>query len=310
MTVPFVETAFANSPFSFSEILAPDERDQPEPKELKIMATDGVELDIKIYAPSQSKEISLLFYHGGGAYSGGGYQYLARGLSEQYGITVFLPDIRGHGASGGARGDAPSKEQVWRDIDTALDFVQKQNPNAKIYLGGHSSGGGLVVNYATEENESNKKSMAEGYVLVSPELGYLSKTARPDRKDFAKVSILPFIVNQCFGVYGHNKAVKFKYPSELLEEYKGLVAFNTVNMANAITPESPKDQLESMTSDNSKPVALWVGSDDELFDAQKVANYVPTSESNTGKVLSGKNHLGILVEIHKEIGPWIIEQQN
>jgi len=307
-----VETAFTNSPFSFSEILAPtDEQDHPEPKELKIMATDGVELDIKIYEPSKSKQISLLFYHGGGAYSGGGYQYLARGLSAHYGITVFLPDIRGHGESGGDRGDAPSKEQVWRDVDTALDFVQKHNPNAKIYLGGHSSGGGLVVNYATGENDSNKKSMIEGYVLVSPELGYLSGTARPDRKEFAKANILAFLANGLFGVLGHNKAVQFNYPSELLEEDKNLVAFNTVNMANAITPEAPKEQLESMTSDSNKPVALWVGSDDELFDAQKVAEYVPTSESNTGEVLSGKNHLGILVEIHQEIGPWLTTgQQN
>merc|ERR1712176_342212 len=228
----------------------------------------------------------------------------------QYGMTVFLPDIRGHGASGGARGDAPSNEQVWRDIDTALDFVQKQTPNAKIYLGGHSSGGGLVVNYATEEHESNKKSIIEGYVLVSPELGYLSGTARADRKDFAKVNILAFIMNGFCGVLGHNKAVQFNYPSELLEEDKYLVAFNTVNMANAITPVAPKEQLESMTSDSSKPVALWVGSNDELFDAQKVADYVPTSESNTGKVLSGKNHLGILVDIHQEIGPWITGLQS
>lgn len=310
-----VASEFTNSPFSFSEILAPsDDQDEPKPTEVKLMATDGVELDIKIYEPpttsAKSKQISLLFYHGGGAYSGGGYQYLARGLSEQYGMTVFLPDIRGHGTSGGARGDAPSKEQVWRDIDTALDFVQKHNHNAEIYLGGHSSGGGLVVNYATEENESNKKNIIEGYILVSPELGYLSGTARPDRKDFAKVNILAFIANGFFGVMGHNKAVQFNYPSELLEAEKNMVAFNTVNMANAITPEAPKEQLKSMTrSDSSKPVALWVGSDDELFDAQKVADYVPTSESNAGKVLPGKNHLGILVEIHEEIGPWITGQQ-
>jgi len=285
-----------------------------------------VELSIKIYKPPASipqKEIALLFYHGGGAYSGGGYQYLAKGLSEQYGITVYLPDLRGHGDSGGARGDAPSKEQVWRDIDTAVEFVankhkQKQQQQKKstgkpfqIYLGGHSSGGGLVVNYATERNDnSNKSSMLKGYVLVSPELGYMSGTARPNRKEFARVNIFAFIANGIFGILGHNKAVRFNYPVELLQQDKGLVGFNTVNMANAITPETPKEQMTSMcTSDDSKPVGLWVGSDDELFDANKVADFVSDTDRNTATVLPGKNHLGILVDIHEKIGPWITGQK-
>lgn len=303
-----VATQFSNQPFSFTEILSPT--NEPDKHELvKVMASDGVELSIKIYEPSKpsATPISLLFYHGGGAYSGGGYQHLAKGLSEKYGITVYLPDIRGHGISGGARGDAPSKEQVWRDIDTALGFVAKRQEAGKIYLGGHSSGGGLVVNYAREKNNP-KVDMLDGYILVSPELGYLSGTARPDRKEFAKANILAFIANGIFGVLGHNKAVQFAYPDELLEADKGLVNFNTVNMANAITPEAPKEQLESMTAEGAKPVGLWVGADDELFVAEKVADFVPTSSQNIGEVLPEKNHLGILVQIHEQIGPWISEQ--
>jgi len=308
-----VATEFSNAPFSFSEILADEEQQkQDEPEPVTITASDGVALAIKVYEPPTATATSLLFYHGGGAYSGAGYQNLAKGLAEQYGITVFLPDIRGHGVSGGDRGDAPSKEQVWRDVDTALDFVAKTQQEkfgkaSKIYLGGHSSGGGLVVNYATEPNNI-RLDMLEGYVLVSPELGYLSGTARADRTDFAKVNILAFIVNGIFGALGHNKAVQFNYPKELLEADEGLVSFNTVNMANAITPENPKEQLPAMTSAGAKPVALWVGADDELFDAQKVADYVPETEINTGTVLKGKNHLGILVEIHQQIGPWITKQ--
>lgn len=303
-----VATEFSNQPFSFTEILSPT-NEQDTGVSVKIMASDGVELSVKIYEPPNPSvtQTSLLFYHGGGAYSGGGYQYLAKGLSENYGITVYLADIRGHGSSGGARGDAPSKEQVWRDIDTALDFVAKRQQSGKIYLGGHSSGGGLVVNYATEKNNS-KTDIIDGYILVAPELGYLSGTARPGRTDFAKVNIFAFIANGIFGVLGHNKAVQFSYPAELLETDKGLVNFNTVNMANAITPEAPKEQLESMTAEGAKPVCLWVGADDELFVAEKVADFVPTSSHNVGEVLSGKNHLGILVGIHEQIGPWIAGQ--
>merc|ERR1712232_502356 len=100
------------------------------------------------------------------------------------------------------------------------------------------------------------------------------------------------------------------------ENDKGLVGFNTVNMANAITPESPHEQMNCLTT-SSKPVGLWVGADDELFDAQKVTEFVTSPNNNkpttttpaitTGtKILPGKSHLGILVDIHKEMGPWIV----
>ncbi|MEV7357022.1 alpha/beta hydrolase [Kitasatospora sp. NPDC091276] len=37
-------------------------------------------------------------------------------------------DIRGHGASGGPRGGAPTPEQVWQDTRTMVDFVHRQQP--------------------------------------------------------------------------------------------------------------------------------------------------------------------------------------
>lgn len=296
---------FKNQPFSFTEILAPSE-EQAKPEPVKLKASDGVELSVTIFEPTTSAGMALVFYHGGGAYSGAGYQYLARGLAEDFGITVYLPDIRGHGTSGGARGDAPSKEQVWYDVDTVLEFVAKREPSSKLILGGHSSGGGLVVNYATyAAGKTDNAIDIEGYILVSPELGYLSKTARPDRREFAKVNILAFIANGIFGVLGNSKAVKFQYPAELLEADDGLVAFNTVNMANAITPETPKEQMQALGSNEKKPLGLWVGSDDELFVAEKVADFVPNSGSNTKVILPGKNHLGILVGIHEQIGAWM-----
>ena len=75
------------------------------------------------------------------------YQYLASDLSSKYHITVYTPDLRGHGESGGKRGDTSSKEQVWVDISTMIDLVQKENPNLPVYLVGHSSGAGLLLNY-------------------------------------------------------------------------------------------------------------------------------------------------------------------
>mmetsp|Transcript_4006 Transcript_4006/g.6272 ORF Transcript_4006/g.6272 Transcript_4006/m.6272 type:complete len:313 (+) Transcript_4006:81-1019(+) len=299
-------TSYDDQVFSFAEILeSSHEAATKQPDPLQIVASDGVKLSVYAYEPTSPAQTTLVLYHGGGAYSGGGYQYIAKGLSEKYGIAVYLPDLRGHGTSGGTRGDAPSEEQVWRDVDSVLEWINENHNYTKIYLGGHSSGGGLVLNYATAfRTTTTQNPTIDGYVLISPELGYKSETARPDRKDFAKVNILTFIANGIFGILGHSRAVKFNYPKELLQANSGLVGFNTVNMANAITPQQPANQMRAL---GAKPIGLWIGSDDELFDAEKVAAFVPKEKNvyNTGVVLAEKNHLGILVGVHEQIGSWI-----
>lgn len=299
-------TTYKDEPFSFAELDAHTEEGAKQ-KPVTIVASDGVELAVTIYEASsfmgKKSGTALVFYHGGGAHAGGGYQHLAKGLAEKFGVSVYLPDLRGHGASGGPRGDAPSKEQVWSDIDTVLEFVA--NRHDKVFLGGHSSGGGLVLNYATvarEKNDSAASKIVQGYLLVSPELGYMSGTARPGRRDFAKVNIAAFLANGLFGVLGHSRAVKFQYPKEILEKYEGMVAYNTVNMANAVTPESPKEQMKTLCA---KPIALWVGAEDELFVPEAVVEYCPES----GAILPGKKHLSILIGIHENIGKWIKEQK-
>lgn len=98
-----------SSPFSFKELddAAKDAPAPPEP--LFVESTDSVLLAIREYEPKNSPpSAALVFYHGGGAHSGAGYQLLARGLVEDYNLRVFTPDLRGHGASGGPRGDAPN----------------------------------------------------------------------------------------------------------------------------------------------------------------------------------------------------------
>jgi len=337
MAATATATATAKSPFSFQELFeASDSASSTiQPTDAKVIASDGFELAVHIYEPTAStpsKNTALVFYHGGGAHGGAGYQNLARGLAEDFGLTVYLPDIRGHGSSGGPRGDAPSKEQVWKDVDSVLEYVVETHKNKtddpKILLGGHSSGGGLVVNYATEGRRQRKPPEKQGepnegkdstpvpigaYVLVSPELGYKSETARPGRTEFARVNIFAFLLNAIFGILGHSRAVRFQYPSELLDQDAGMVGFNTVHMANAITPEAPKEQMRALVEDANVPVGLWIGSEDELFVAESVAAYVATGEAetdgkNSSEILPGKKHLGILVDIHKQIGQWISQK--
>jgi len=270
-----------NEPFSFHEILGAVNAADSPPEPTKVKASDGVELAIRSYCPSEPKAI-LVFYHGGGAHTGAGYQFLGRGLKAKN-IAVYTPDLRGHGASGGPRGDAVSVEQVFRDINTVLDYARAQHSeDIPLFLGGHSSGGGLVVNYASW----SERLPVKGYLFLSPQLGYRSNTAKTSNKpEFAIVAIWAFILNGFFGVLGHYKAVRFTYPDYVLKDDPGLVSWNTVNMANAVTPEAPHKQIDNI----ELPFGIWVGQDDELFLAEKVVAFADGKPNAVGKVVPDEN---------------------
>jgi len=296
----------------------------PPPEPVFITATDGIKLALRIYEPSHYSPpppstsasppiAALVFYHGGGAHSAAGYSILAEGLARKYNILVYMPDIRGHGVSDGPRGDAPSAHQVSvHDVDVILEYVieKVKGMDIPILLGGHSSGGGLALNYASTATIASNiprkfKGNVVGYVMVAPQLGPQALVAHDDsakRKDFAKVAIWPFIVNAITGTMGHNPAVKFQYPEEVLKDDKQMIVpFNTVNMANAISPTQPKHQLEQLLSDRKGLVAMWMGEEDELFDVTKVVtSYFPACVK-----VPNATHLGILVEAHELLGPWI-----
>eukprot|EP00553_Chaetoceros_curvisetus_P014104 CAMPEP_0204642128 /NCGR_PEP_ID=MMETSP0717-20131115/51519_1 /ASSEMBLY_ACC=CAM_ASM_000666 /TAXON_ID=230516 /ORGANISM="Chaetoceros curvisetus" /LENGTH=323 /DNA_ID=CAMNT_0051662873 /DNA_START=45 /DNA_END=1013 /DNA_ORIENTATION=+ len=310
------------APFDMSQLYSAlsSKNNSPPPEPVFIIATDGIKLALRMYEPSPLTSsasppiAALVFYHGGGAHSAAGYSMLAEGLARKYNILVYTPDIRGHGLSGGPRGDAPSAHQVAvHDIDSVLEYVvEKMNVKGMdipILLGGHSSGGGLVLNYSTGASMSNNiprkfKDNVVGYLMVAPQLGPQARVAHDDsakRKDFAKVAIWPFIVNAITGTMGHNPAVKFQYPEEVLkDDTQMVIPFNTVYMANAISPTQPKDQLQQLLSERKDMVAMWMGEEDELFDVTKVVtSYFPECVK-----VPNATHLGILVEVHELLGPW------
>jgi len=52
-------------------------------------------------------------------------------------------DLRGHGNSEGRRGDSPNEDTFVKDLQSFYSFVEEQNKDLPIYLGGHSMGAGL-----------------------------------------------------------------------------------------------------------------------------------------------------------------------
>jgi len=285
--------------FSFKEIAS--DAITPDIKPEKFTSYDNAEIAYYRFTAT-NPTARLIFLHGGGAHSKMGYFPLAGKLANEFAVETILMDIRGHGFSEGNRGDCPHTDSVYKDISQLIKLVRDNLP---VYLGGHSSGGGLVLNYSSWA----QKEKPDGYFFVSPELGYKSKTEKPGRTPFAKVKLGPFIINGMTGgkLEQHSFAVSFNYPDEIISANPLIVKNITVNMANALTPPNPVKQFQ----DIHEPVGLYIGENDELFDISKVMDYVHLVKNKNvkSKVIENENHLSILNVVADEIGKTISEWQ-
>ena len=287
----------SDNSFSFEELLLASEVFVP-PLQF-IEASDNTMLAYREYIPEKIEAV-LIFYHGGGAYSKAGYQYIGDGLSKHFNILVITPDIRGHGDSEGERGDAPNVEQVFDDISLFITFINEKYPQKKLFIGGHSSGGGLVLNYSSYK----KCVVTDGYLFLSPQLGFRSKTELENNPNpFATVKTDLFVQNAISGTEGNSEAVFFNYSKEILQSTKNIAAI-TVYMANAITPIAPVKQIKGL----DLPTAIWIGEKDELFDVDKVVSlFIKHNPGSFVKIIEGEKHISILVNAADHMGPWILK---
>lgn len=297
-----VDESATAMPMSFTELADQLDRD-PAPVET-IKAHDDIAIAFRIYHASKQENTDrpvLLFYHGGGAHSGAGYQSLGYTLAEDYGITVVTPDLRGHGMSDGPVGDAPTVDAVYRDISAMFGHLRSTHPDARIYIGGHSSGAGLLLNALTSDYPPD----ADGIFFVAPQFGFRAETDRNDhRESFAEARTFPFVVNAMTGglLMGNSEAVRFNYPQDLLEGEPSMTPYNTVNMANAVTPRAPSEQLAELSS----APTVWVAEEDELIDPGKVETFTRDHQPSAAFYrIDGKTHLSILLRTGELIGETI-----
>ena len=105
------------------------------------------------------KGVAVLILHGITAYSAP-YDFMAQPISAA-GFTTFGLDYRGHGLSGGTRGDSPSKERSQADRIEALQYV-KELGFQKVVVLGHSLGVASAIYLAREVQDE-----ISGLVLLS-----------------------------------------------------------------------------------------------------------------------------------------------
>lgn len=240
----------------------------PQPERVNTAHMDG--LRYRLYPPRHATQDVIIVYHGGGVHLDAGYDILARQLSQGDTTAVCLVDIRGHGGSPGAKGQVARPDLVWLDVDTVLAGLRAFFPQARLHLLGHSSGGGMLINYFTRHHPQYP---ADSLILMAPELGPFAREVRRSgvAVPFARVRQWPFVINALSGglLFGNYPAVTLNFPPEVKATEPDFVQHYSVNMANALTPRYPAKQLAALPL----PVLLLAAENDELFSADAMREF-------------------------------------
>jgi alpha-beta hydrolase superfamily lysophospholipase len=140
------------------------------PALLRYEARDGALLSYRKY-PASGSQVAVLLH--GSAGSSVDMHPLALAL-QQAGVTVFVPDLRGHGANR-PHGDVAYVGQLDDDL---ADFITTKKPeysDSTWTILGFSSGAAFGLRFAAESPAGQR---ADRYVLVSPYLRHDAPSVR------------------------------------------------------------------------------------------------------------------------------------
>jgi len=258
----------------------------------------------RLYQPNAEAGDVILIYHGGGVSGEAGYDILARQLCEDRSVTACLVDIRGHGYSEGERGTVARPDRIWRDVDLLLAEMRRLFPDARRHLLGHSSGAGMLLNYLTHYPFAER---ADSLMLLAPELGPFSATAKKTVAPFARVRQWSFVVNALSGgrLMGQSRGVSLLFPAAVPEPPAGLVRHYSVNMANALTPRRPDKQLAAL----SVVTLILAAAEDEIICPRALSELVTRTGNPmlTFRSIEQASHLACVFAAHRVIQGFIAE---
>jgi len=254
--------------------------------------SDGETLFLRRWAPdtivAAKKNIAVLIFHGFTAYSG---PYDMAGIPiSKGGYTVFGLDYRGHGLSGGNRGDSPGKNRWIGDLAEAVKYV-KSLGFSKVVVLGHSLGVAAAMCAAdTIPNE------IAGLVLLSG--------AYEGRKGVSK----PLAFSKKIKLLS---SAIFRPSYRAVEYYReGMTVSDDTLWNYRYTPRfvTMLDVKKLRLPPNLNiPVLVGVGDKDELFEIDKVKDFYNLVPGNKKEffIMKKATHAKIPVESWEEIVDWL-----
>lgn len=122
----------------------------------------GLTIHTRLWEPEGSVQAVVGLVHGLGEHSGRYGPVAERLTAAGYAVASF--DLRGHGRSGGRRGDTRFAA-TFDDIDRLLSDAAVRFPDRPLFLYGHSLGGLLVLAYTLERQPAVAGVVSSGAAL-------------------------------------------------------------------------------------------------------------------------------------------------
>ena len=265
-------------------------------REQQLTTGDGVSLFVTDWplAPGVPVAGSILLMHGLGEHSGR-YAHVVR-FFNRCGLVVRSYDHRGHGRSGGKRGDVPDSTTILHDAKLVLDdFAHQQTleypelPPTAPLLFGHSMGGVFAARFATAH-----LSPLRGLILSSPGLALpLSAIQRGLLKVMSMLAPGVAVPNGLSTNHlSHDPAVAPAYSNDPLVHDK-----ISARLLNSMLEAGAFSLAQASTL--AIPTLLLVAGDDHLVDPQGSQRFFDALRPGVGTF---HDYEGMYHELFNEIG--------
>jgi pimeloyl-ACP methyl ester carboxylesterase len=251
----------------------------------RFAARDGTRLAYRFYSGG-SDRIAILIH--GSATESSVMNALAKTLNAD-GATVYVPDLRGHGASG-RRGDIDYIGQLDDDLADLVATIRPAYPHATLTLIGFSGGGAFALRIAG----GRYGALFDRYILIDPAIVYPSPIARPNAGGWATPyvpRIVGLMVLDRLGIHAFDglDAIAFAIPAgnrNLTRAYSFRLAMN-LNSGDYL------GELER----TKKPMALIAGAKDDQFYADRYAPLMKPAKSDlTVELVPGLDHVDMITK--------------
>ncbi|MFN3230300.1 MAG: alpha/beta hydrolase [Asticcacaulis sp.] len=277
-------------------------REQPAARFLT--ARDGGKLAYRLY-PAEGAEKGVVVLVHGSSGTGLTVHSLAKAIAAK-GMSVYAPDLRGHGQSpgpDGRLGDIVHRTQYSEDLGDFAAHIRRQHPGQKRLLAGFSMSGGLILRHAGEAEARARSKDArskdggdyDAYLAISPFIAPGTVMDRPNQGGWTTVSVPRIvtlsILNQMgISAFDHLTVLAMAVP-------KDLQAGRPANYSHALLASSSLPRpWEKTVAAIKAPTRVIIGAQDELFVAEAYPDALKAvNPALSVRLVAGVDHMGMML---------------
>jgi alpha-beta hydrolase superfamily lysophospholipase len=247
---------------------------------------DGLDMYARGWAPQGKPRAAIMLVHGHGEHVVR-YDHVAAALTKK-GYAVLGFDLRGHGKSGGPRGNTPSYKALLDDISAFSLQVDERYAGVPRFLYGHSMGGNLVINYTLR-----RKPDLRGVIATSP---WLKLAFTPPAVQVILARVVGSITPKYF-LHSPVDAANLSHDQKVVSAYEKDPLVHDIITARllAVIHDSGLWALEH-ASEFPLPLLLMHGAADPITSARASREFA----QKAGDKVTLKEWDGLYHEIHNE----------